>query len=118
MKKNITEFTEHFRKSVAQVAESLDLIDSTSNCQKRNGTIQLTDPIASTETYTVVYTMNESGWVVRRKLKAHGHRSATNRAFGHLLNEQIQSRSCKHYRVRAEKDEQLGLLVRGVVRYR
>lgn len=113
MKKNITEFTEHFRKSVAQVAESLDLIDSTSNRQKRNGTIQLTDPIASTETYTVVYTMNESGWVVRRKLKAYGYR-----AFGHLLNEQIQSRSGKHYRVRAHKDEQLGLLVRGVVRYR
>jgi len=115
MKKNITEFTDHFRKSVAQVAESLDLIDSTTERQKRNGTIQLTDPIASTETHTVVYTMNESGWVARRKMMVSKH--AVRRA-GHLLNEQIQSRSGKHYRVRAEKDEQLGLLVRGVVRYR
>ena len=115
MHNNITEFTDHFRKSVAQVAESLDLIDSTSERQKRNGTIQLTDPLASTEAYTVVYTMNESGWVARRKLMV--SRWAQRRV-GHLLNDQLKSRSGKYYRVRAERDEQLGLLVRGVVRYR
>lgn len=115
MHNNITEFTDHFRKSVAQVAESLDLIDSTSERQKRNGAIQLTDPLASTEAYTVVYTMNESGWVARRKLMV--SRSAQRRA-GHLLNDQLKSRSGRYYRVRAERDEQLGLLVRGVVRYR
>jgi hypothetical protein len=118
MKKNITEFADHFRKSVGQVAESLNLIDSTSERQKQNGTIQLTDPIASTETCTIVYTMNEGGWVARRKLKAWNYGSDTRRGMGCLLNEQIQSRSGKHYRVRAEKDEQLGMLVRGVVRYR
>jgi len=36
MKKNITEFTEHFRKSVAQVAESLDLIDRATEAERHH----------------------------------------------------------------------------------
>lgn len=112
----MTEFTPSFRASVAQVAEELGLLVSTSPTQVSNGTIELTDPIASTENYRLIYTMNEAGWVARRKLYNAGR--YTDRGAGHLLNEQVKTKTGRYYRVRAERNEQLGLLVRGVIRYR
>ena len=112
----MTEFTPSFRQSVAQVADQLGLLVSTSPTQERNGTIELTDPMASTENYRLIYTMNEAGWVARRKL--HNTGRCTYRDTGHLLNEQVKTKTGRYYRVRAERNEQLGLLVRGVIRYR
>jgi len=112
----MTEFTPSFRQSVAQVAEELGLLVSTSPTQESNGTIELTDPVASTGDYQLIYTMNEAGWVSRRKLLNTSRGSY--RGPGHLLNEQVKTKTGVYYRVRAERNEQLGLLVRGVIRYR
>jgi hypothetical protein len=89
---------------------------STSPAQLSNGTIELTDPVASTDSYRLIYTMNEAGWVARRKL--HNTGRCAYREPGHLLNEQVKTKTGRYYRVRAERNEQLGLLVRGVIRFR
>lgn len=112
----MTEFTPSFRNSVAQVAEELGLLVSTTPTQESNGTIALIDPVVSTENYRLIYTMNEAGWVARRKL--HNTSRCTYRDHGHLLNDQVLTKTGRYYRVRAERNEQLGLLVRGVIRFR
>jgi len=112
----MTFFTPTFQKSVAKVAEELGLMVTTSNQQMKNGTIELTDPVASTDSYRLTYTMHDSGWVSRRKVFV-GRRS-NRRGLGDLLNERVMTKSGKGYRCRATANEQIGLLVRGVIRYR
>lgn len=117
MKQNLTQFTNAFRINVAQIAEEIGLIESTSPRQKELGTIEFVDPVTSTDGFVLKYQLNESGWVRRREeyLSRSGYNA---RSMANLLNERITTKSGKTYRVRAERNEQLGLFIKGVVKYR
>jgi hypothetical protein len=117
MKQNLTQFTKRFRSSAAVLAEELGLIESTSKRQKELGTLEFVDPVASSEGLAVRYQMSESGWTRRREV----YTSASGRkwrSLGQLLNERVTTKTGKTFRVRAERNEQLALLLRGVVSYR
>ena len=58
-------FTPEFRNALAAVVDELGLLDVTSDEVFEKGTIELVDPIASTEDYTSMYVMRENGTVSR-----------------------------------------------------
>ena len=59
-------FTKTFRTDVDRIAEELGLINTTSDRQVKNGTIELTDPVTSTTNERVTYTLHENGYIRRR----------------------------------------------------
>jgi hypothetical protein len=117
MKQNLTQFTTAFRASATQIADELGLIESTSPKQKEMGTLEFVDPVTSSEGFALKYQLNESGWVRRREeyISRSGRKL---RSMASLLNERVTTKTGKTYRVRAERNEQLGLFIKNVVKYR
>ncbi len=106
-----TKFTTQFRKSLIPVTESLDLLDITSPRQVKNGTIEFADPISSTESLLVLYTMRETGYVSRRLVTNDGTKIV--RMAPDCLNDKgAIGRSL------ADRNAQLGILTRAVLRNR
>lgn len=121
-------FTTQFRNDVDRVAEELGLINTTSDRQVKNGTIELTDPVVSWQNHKVTYTLHENGYI-RRRLHLGGSKHicgfthANGYSQSYLLNHRPAAKNqygFKRYKpaTLAGPIEQLGILTNRVLKYR
>lgn len=117
-------FTTQFRNDVDRVAKELGLINSTSERQVKNGTIELTDPVASRTNCRVTYTLHENGYIRRRNYiggtrHVAGFYFPSNQTAAYPLNPRLGGHGrFKHGIVRSNPIEQLGILTSRVLKYR
>lgn len=121
-------FTTQFRNDVDRVAEELGLINTSSERQVANGTIELTDPVTSRPNHRVTYTLHENGYI-RRRIYLGGSKHVCGFTFesgysqSYLLNRRPAAKNgygFKHYEsaIPAGPNEQLGILTNRVLKYR
>lgn len=121
-------FTTQFRNDVDRVAEELGLINSTSDRQVKNGTIELTDPVTSRANQRVTYTLHENGYIRRRiHLGGSKHYCGFTHANGYSQSYPLNHRPSKNTSrgfktydspTPAGPNEQLGILTNRVLKYR
>jgi len=107
-------FTKKFRAAVAEFANNYGLIETTTARQKKNGTIQLSDPTAN-----VSYTMHQNGYV-RRKLVTYRSRNDHYQLNRVKTMWEVTNRWRYSYteRIMATPNEQLGILASAIPSYR
>ena len=122
-------FTTQFRNDVDRVAEELGLINTSSERQVTNGTIELTDPVTSRINHRVTYTLHENGYI-RRRIHLGGSQHPCGfihdddgYSQSYLLNHRPATKNeygGKTYgnNIPAGPNEQLGILTNRVLKYR
>lgn len=109
-------FTPQFRKAVESVAEEIGLINATNSRHENNGTIAYIDPVVSSTSCVVTYTLHTNGYL-RRNFRYSNRHGLNPRRDCYQLNP-IKRTNLGTERIMMSPLEQLGKLTTSVISYR